>query len=73
MKYYVALQVAKACYEVDVKKAFRELGLRWHPKKNPSRRQLAQQKFNEICEAYEVLGDSHRKSAYERYGVYIFA
>jgi curved DNA-binding protein CbpA len=67
--HFEVLQLTKTCFEVEIKKAFRELGLRWHPNKNKTCREAATQKFKEVCEAYEILGDTDKKSAYERYGM----
>ena len=41
--------------ESDIKKAYRKLAIKWHPDKNPDNKQMAEEKFKEIGEAYEVL------------------
>lgn len=55
--YYEVLEVTKTATAVDVKKAYRKLALKWHPDKNPDKKEEAEKKFKEISEAYEVLSD----------------
>ncbi|KAM9487231.1 dnaJ homolog subfamily B member 2-like [Clarias gariepinus] len=40
---------------------YRKQALRWHPDKNPDKKEEAERKFKEIAEAYEVLSDTHNK------------
>jgi len=55
--YYSVLEVTKTSTAVDIKKAYRKLALKWHPDKNPEKKEEAEKKFKEISEAYEVLSD----------------
>jgi DnaJ-class molecular chaperone len=55
---YAVLELVPSATREDVKKAFRQLSLRWHPDKHPEeRREQATERFREIAEAYEVLCD----------------
>ena len=61
--YYRILGVNKDASAQDIKKAFRQLALRYHPDRNPGDVKEAEEKFKEINEAYEVLGDEQKKTA----------
>jgi curved DNA-binding protein CbpA len=63
--YYQILGVEKTATEADIKKAYRKLGLKWHPDKNPNDREAAQRKFQEIAEAYSVLSDVKKRKEYD--------
>ena len=56
--YYEILGISKGAILVDIKKAYRQLALKWHPDKNPDKKEEAENRFKEISEAYEVLSDS---------------
>ena len=66
--YYEVLGIAKGASADEVKQAFRRLALKHHPDRNPSNKKEAEEKFKEISEAYEVLSDSQKRSAYDQYG-----
>lgn len=66
--YYVTLGITKDANEVDVKKAYRQLALKWHPDKNPDRKSEAEAKFKLIGEAYFVLSDTRKRQIYDKYG-----
>src|SRR5690606_18886686 len=61
--YYAILGVSPAADHAEIKKAFRKLAVRYHPDKNPSA--VAKTRFQEISEAYDVLGDSVKRAAYD--------
>jgi curved DNA-binding protein CbpA len=63
--YYQILNVRRNSSAEDIKKAFRRLALRYHPDRNPENVQEAGEKFKEINEAYEVLGDEHKRQQYD--------
>jgi molecular chaperone DnaJ len=65
--YYEVLGVAKNASDEDIKKAYRKLAMKYHPDRNPDS-QSAEEKFKEAKEAYEMLSDSQRRDAYDRYG-----
>jgi len=63
---YEILGVSKDASEADIKKAYRKLSKKYHPdiNKEPG----ADEKFKEIAEAYEILGDAQKRAAYDQYG-----
>ena len=64
--FYVLLGVSREASETEIKKAYRKLAMEYHPDRNPSHD--AEARFKEITEAYEVLRDPQKRSAYDRYG-----
>jgi molecular chaperone DnaJ len=64
--YYEVLGVARGASEEDIKKAFRRLARQYHPDVNKEKG--AEERFKEINEAYEVLGDAQKRQAYDRFG-----
>lgn len=64
--YYEILGVDKSASKEAIKKAYRQLALKWHPDRNKS--QEATEKFKEINEAYEVLSDPKKKETYDQFG-----
>jgi molecular chaperone DnaJ len=65
--YYKTLGVKKDAAQDEIKKAFRKLARKYHPDLNPGDK-TAEQKFKELNEAYEVLGDSKKRSEYDQFG-----
>lgn len=65
--YYEILGVQKGASEAEIKKAYRGLVKKYHPDVNPGNKE-AEAKFKEVNEAYEVLGDQQKRSAYDNYG-----
>jgi curved DNA-binding protein len=65
--YYKVLGVDKKATEKDIKSAFRRLAQVHHPDKNPGDKR-AEDKFKEINEAYEVLGDPQKRARYDQLG-----
>jgi molecular chaperone DnaJ len=64
--YYEVLGLSKGASEDEIKKAYRSLARKYHPDINKEKD--AEAKFKEVSEAYEVLGDSQKKSNYDQYG-----
>src|SRR5215468_6491821 len=64
--YYAVLGVNRDASEEDIKKAYRKLAMRHHPDRNPDKG--AEEKFKEAKEAYEVLSDARKRSAYDQFG-----
>src|SRR3974377_2414318 len=65
--YYSTLGVAKTATEKEIKQAFRRLARKHHPDVNPGDKS-AEEKFKEITEGYEVLGDPAKRKKYDELG-----
>jgi molecular chaperone DnaJ len=65
--YYELLNVPRSATESDIKKSFRKLAQVYHPDKNLGKKD-SEETFKEINEAYEVLMDPDKRSAYDRFG-----
>ena len=70
--YYEVLEVSRSASSDEIKRAYRKLAVKYHPDKNPDDQQ-AEEKFKEIGEAYDVLIDPEKRSAYDRFGHVAFA
>ncbi len=65
--YYEVLGVSKSASADEIKKAYRRLAMKYHPDRNKGDGD-SEGKFKEAKEAYEVLRDSDRRAAYDRFG-----
>ena len=65
--YYVVLEVSRSATEVEIKKSYRRLAMKYHLDRNPNDHQ-AEDKFKEAKEAYEVLTDSQKRAIYDQHG-----
>ena len=65
--FYEVLGIGREASEEEIKKAYRNLALKYHPDRNPNNPE-AEQKFKEAAEAYEILRDSEKRNLYDRYG-----
>ena len=61
--YYKVLGVRSTAHEADIKRAFRQLAIRYHPDKNPA--PSAELLFKEINEAYSILNDPQKRAGYD--------
>ncbi|MCH7523902.1 MAG: molecular chaperone DnaJ [Bacteroidetes bacterium] len=65
--YYDILKINKGATASEIKKAYRKKALKYHPDKNPDDK-LAEEKFKQAAEAYEVLSDPDKKARYDQFG-----
>ncbi|CAN5149228.1 molecular chaperone DnaJ [soil metagenome] len=65
--FYEVLGVAKNATDDEIKKAYRKAAMKHHPDRNPDDK-TAEAKFKEVKEAYEMLADPQKRSAYDRFG-----
>ncbi len=61
------LGISRTATDVEIKSAYRKLALQYHPDRNPDKPE-AEEKFKEASEAYSVLADVDKRSAYDRFG-----
>ena len=65
--FYKTLDVNKDASQDEIKKAFRKLARKYHPDLNPGDK-VAEQKFKELNDAYEVLSDAKKRAEYDQFG-----
>jgi molecular chaperone DnaJ len=65
--YYETLGVSRDAAEAELKKAYRQLAMQYHPDRNAGDRQ-AEERFKQITEAYAVLSDPDKRAHYDRFG-----
>ena len=65
--FYETLGVVKNATDAELKKAYRRLAMKHHPDRNPDDKS-SEEKFKEAKEAYDVLSDERKRSAYDQFG-----
>jgi molecular chaperone DnaJ len=65
--YYEELGVGRDASESELKRAYRQLAMQYHPDKNPGDK-TAEERFKQISEAYAVLSDPEKRAYYDRFG-----
>jgi len=58
---YKVLEIPRDASDVDIKKAYRRLALKWHPDKNPGNKEKATKKFREVSDAFQILSDKSKR------------
>lgn len=64
--YYATLGVGKSASQEEIQRAYRKLARKYHPDIN--KESTAEEKFKQINEAYEVLGDPEKRAKYDQFG-----
>ncbi len=65
--YYEILGISKNATPAEIKKAYRQKAIEFHPDKNPGNK-AAEEKFKKAAEAYEILSNENKKARYDQYG-----
>jgi molecular chaperone DnaJ len=65
--YYEVLGVSKTATADEIKKAYRQKAIQYHPDKNPGNKE-AEEKFKEAAEAYDVLSNPDKRARYDQFG-----
>jgi molecular chaperone DnaJ len=65
--YYDVLGVSQNSSADEIKKAYRQMALKYHPDRNPGNKE-AEERFKEAAEAYDVLGDPEKRRKYDQFG-----
>lgn len=65
--FYKILEIPRSANEKEIKKAFKQMSLKYHPDKNPGD-ESALQKYQDISSAYDILGDADKRRKYDQCG-----
>src|SRR5580700_7129091 len=66
--FYEVLGVERGATPEQIKSAYRKAALKWHPDRNPEKKEEAEHHFREATEAYSVLSDPQKRPIYDRLG-----
>lgn len=66
--FYKLLNVDRNASDAEIKKSYRSMAMKYHPDRNADNPEAAEVKFKQIKEAYEVLSDPKKRSAYDQFG-----
>ena len=66
--FYKLLDVERNASDAEIKKSYRSMAMKYHPDRNADNPEAAEAKFKQIKEAYEVLSDPKKRSAYDQFG-----
>ena len=70
MDYYLILEIPRHSSQEQIKNAFKRLSIKFNPAKNPSNAGVNQARFDQICEAYEVLSNQELRGVFDKHGEY---
>ncbi|KAI6242980.1 DnaJ-like protein subfamily C member 21 [Aphelenchoides fujianensis] len=65
--YYALLEVPRDASDDDIKRSYKKLALKWHPDKNPERKEECTAYFVLLQQAYEVLSDPQERAFYDKH------
>ncbi len=65
--YYKILGVDKKATKAEIKKQYRKMAQQYHPDRNPDNK-ASEEKFKDISEAYEVIGNDDKRAKYDQLG-----
>src|SRR6204780_5389068 len=65
--YYEVLGISREANDTELKSAYRRMALKFHPDRNPGN-DVAEERFKQASEAYQVLSDADKRAAYDRFG-----
>jgi DnaJ-class molecular chaperone len=66
--YYKILGLSNGASAYEIKKAYRQLAMQYHPDRNHGKEEWANDKFKEINEAFSILGDPKKRKQYDSFG-----
>jgi len=61
-KYFKILEIPNNSSKDDIRKSYKKLAIKWHPDKNINNKEVAEEKFKHIAEAYEILMDDDKRN-----------
>ncbi len=64
--YYKVLDISETATDTEIKNAYKKLAKKWHPDKNLDNRKRAEQMFNIISEAYQILSNNESRKLYDQ-------
>lgn len=66
--FYKLLNIEKNASEAEIKASYRKMAMKFHPDRNTDNPEVAEAKFKQIKEAYEILSDPKKRAAYDQFG-----